>query len=263
MNNTCSEPVVVVTGAGSGIGAATALRLGGQGYQVVCADVSPDRSAEVAEKLIANGGRADAVPTDVTDGKQVQQLVGRTIGRFGRIDALINNAGVGSVGSAVEVDEAEWNRVLSTNLTGAWLCARAVLPHMTQARRGSIVNLSSITALHGYPRIAAYSAAKGGIIALTRQMARDVAEHGVRVNAVVPGTVHTPLTQGLWDGGGGFGGSAATVDEQVSAAGAGYPLGRLGTADEISSMIAFLTSDAAAWITGQVHVVDGGRTAIG
>ena len=255
--------VAVVTGAGSGIGAAIAARFAAEGAVVVCTDVDGVAAKNVADRLASKGATTEAIAVDVSVGSDVDAMAAAVLGRFGRIDVLVNNAGVGSTGSATDIDEAEWNRVLAVNLTGVWLCSRAVLPSMIEAGRGSVVNVASITALHGYPQMAAYSAAKGGVIALTRQMARDVALHGVRVNAVVPGTVHTPLTQALWDGGGGFGGAAAFVEEQVAAAGTGYPLGRLGTPDEPAALIAFLAGDDSRWITGQLHVVDGGRTAAG
>ncbi|MFR9805561.1 SDR family NAD(P)-dependent oxidoreductase [Pseudonocardia sp. RS010] len=263
MTGPLTDRVAIVTGAGSGIGAATAARFAKAGAVVVCADIDPTAAKEVATRLGSAGAAAEAATVDVSLGADVEAMVQAVRARHGRIDVLVNNAGVGSSGAAVDVDEDEWNRVLAVNLTAVWRCSRAVLPVMAGAGSGSIVNLASITALHGYPRMAAYSAAKGGVIALTRQMAADAATHGVRVNAVVPGTVHTPLTQTLWDDGGGFGGTASSVEEQVAAAGAGYPLGRLGTPDEPAALIAFLAGADSRWITGQVYVVDGGRTAVG
>ena len=223
------------------------------------ADRSSAAIADALGVIQDEGGTATGAVIDVARAADHEQMVTAALHEYGKLDILVSNAGVGSVAKAADLSESEWNRVISTNLTGVWLGARQVIPHMQRQGAGAIVNMASITGLHGYPGVAAYSAAKGGVLALTRQIAADYASAGIRANTIVPGTVHTPLTQGLWDSGGGFGGSASNPEEQIAAAAKGYPLGRLGTAEDIANMALFLGSDEAAWITGGMFVVDGGK----
>jgi NAD(P)-dependent dehydrogenase (short-subunit alcohol dehydrogenase family) len=261
MSSRLTGKIAIVTGAGAGIGAAAAARFGAEGASVVCADVAADRAEETADAIRASGAAAIAIGVDVSNSAHVSELVDRAIAEYGRIDVLYANAGVGGVGTAIDTDEAEWQRVIGINLTGVWLCCKYVLPHMVAARSGSIVNQASIGGLRGVPAVAAYAAAKAGVIGLTRQMAGDFGPSGVRVNAIAPGTVPTQLVQGIWASGAGLV-SADNLDEQVARASALYPLRRVGTPDDIANLALFLASDEASWITGAVYVVDGGKTAV-
>lgn len=251
------DKVAIVTGAGSGIGRASALRFAAEGASVVCADISVAGAVDTAASA---GGSAIAVQVDTSVAADVQRLVGECIERFDRVDVLYSNAGVGGVGTAADTDEAEWHRVLGVNLTGVWLCAKYVLPHMVRAGAGSIVNQASIGGLEGVRAVAAYSAAKAGVIGLTRQMAVDYSPLGIRVNAIAPGTVPTPLVQGIWEQGAGLV-QGADLQSRVSAAAALYPLGRVGAPEDIANLALFLASDEASWITGAVYVIDGGKSA--
>ncbi len=252
------DKVAIVTGAGSGIGRAAALRFADEGASVVCADVDGDSAAATAAAI---GGAALAVRVDVTRPADVEDLVARTLERFGRVDVLYANAGVGGVGTAADTDEAEWARVVGVNLTGVWRCCKHVLPPMVDAGRGSIVLQASIGGLRGVPAVAAYAAAKAGVIGLGRQMALDYGPLGIRVNAIAPGTVPTPLVQGIWASGAGLV-AADSLEPRVEAAAALYPLRRVGTPDDVANVALFLASDEADWVTGAVYVVDGGKTAV-
>lgn len=261
MSARLSEKVAIVTGAGSGIGAAAATRFALEGASVVCADVAADRAEGTAAQIRDSGGMAIAAGVDVASSEQVSALVDRTVAQYGRIDVLYANAGVGGVGTAADTSEDEWQRVIGVNLTGVWLCCKYVLPHMVAAGSGSIVNQASIGGLRGVPAVAAYAAAKAGVIGLTRQMALDYGPAGVRVNAIAPGTVPTQLVQGIWASGAGLV-AADSLDEQVSRAAALYPLRRVGTPEDIANLALFLASDEASWVTGAIYVVDGGKTAV-
>jgi NAD(P)-dependent dehydrogenase (short-subunit alcohol dehydrogenase family) len=250
--------VVIVTGAGSGIGRAAALRFADEGASVVCADVDAEGAAATAARL---GDAGLSVRVDVTRPDDVEELVARTLERFARIDVLYANAGVGGVGTAADTEEAEWERVVGVNLTGVWRCCKHVLPPMVAAGRGSIVLQASIGGLRGVPAVAAYAAAKAGVIGLCRQMALDYGPQGIRVNAIAPGTVPTPLVQGIWAAGAGLV-AADSLEARVEAAAALYPLRRVGTPDDVANVALFLASDEADWVTGSVYVVDGGKTAV-
>jgi NAD(P)-dependent dehydrogenase (short-subunit alcohol dehydrogenase family) len=250
----------IVTGAASGIGRAAALRFAAEGASVVCADVAAEANEETASQARAAGGTAVAQHTDVTVASAVREMAERAIVEFGRIDVLYANAGVIGIGSAMDADEAEWHRILGVNLTGVWLCAKYVLPYMVAAGRGAIVNQASIGGLEGVARLAAYCTSKAGVIGLTRQMAVDYGPHGIRVNAIAPGTIPTPLVRGLWEQGAGLV-QGRTHEEQMASVGQLYPMQRTGTPAEVAGVALFLASDESAWMTGSVVTIDGGKTA--
>jgi len=260
MSSRLDHKIAIVTGAGSGIGRAAASRFAAEGAAVVCADISGENAEQTAADVRASGQNAIASQVDVSKSADVSRLVEECLAAYGRVDVLYSNAGVGGVGNAVDVDEAEWQRVIGVNLTGVWLCAKYTLPHMVAAGGGSIVNQASIGGIVGVPAVAAYAAAKAGVIGLTRQMALDFAPSNVRVNAIAPGTVSTPLVQGIWEKGAGLV-SGGDLASREAAAAAIYPLRRIGTPENIANLALFLASDEASWITGAVYVIDGGKSA--
>jgi NAD(P)-dependent dehydrogenase (short-subunit alcohol dehydrogenase family) len=234
-----SPRVVLVSGAAAGIGYATATRFAAAGWAVEGIDLT-------AGDLVTLQADVSEEATWVTVARDLQT-------RFGRLDALVNNAGTNVRGSVEEVDRATWERILAVNLGSVYLAAHHLLP-LLRASRGCIVNVASGAGLVGTRRGAAYAASKGGVIALTRQLAVDYAADGVRVNAVCPGVVDTPLVRRL-------AGSAAEPDLELERMAQGQLLGRLGTADEIAAAIFFLASADAAFMTGAIVPVDGGYTA--
>jgi NAD(P)-dependent dehydrogenase (short-subunit alcohol dehydrogenase family) len=185
------------------------------------------------------------------------------VAALGGIDVVYANAGIAGTGSAETTTWEEWNRVIAVNLTGVWLSSRYALPHMREAGGGSIVNQASVGGIVGVPGIFPYAAAKGGVIGLTRQMAVEYGPLAIRVNALCPGTVPTPLVTATYEKGGGMGPGGPDVDpeERIARAAARYPLGHLGEVSDIANMALFLASDEARWITGGIYIVDGGLTA--
>jgi NAD(P)-dependent dehydrogenase (short-subunit alcohol dehydrogenase family) len=241
--------VALVTGAGSGIGRATAVRLGGEGAHVACANANAEAAAETARTIDTHGGEAIALTVDVTDEAACTKMVADTLARFGGLTTLVNSAGVRPERRDATPAPAEWERVVDTNLTGTYFAARAALSALAATGAGSIVNLASIFGLVGGATGPAYAASKGAIVNLTRQMAIDWAPR-VRVNCVCPGVIETPMTAGL------------RVDPAwAEAVLKRYPLGRFGQPEEIAAAILYLASDEAAFVTGVALPVDGGYTA--
>lgn len=254
--------VAVVTGAGSGLGRASAVAFASEGAKVVCADCNADAARDIASEILAAGGVAMAVVLDAAVPDDNERLVTETRNRFGRIDVLLANAGIPSVGALTEVEFEHWQRVLAVNLTGVWLANKAVIPVMQEQGGGSIINQASITALVGFAGVAAYSAAKGGVIALTRQAAVEYAEEGIRVNAICPGTIVTPLvTQTYEERGGVDSKTKMPLGDALAASARRYPMKRLGDVEDVAHLAVFLASDESRWITGTVMPVDGGYTA--
>jgi NAD(P)-dependent dehydrogenase (short-subunit alcohol dehydrogenase family) len=241
--------VAIVTGAAKGIGAVTAEAFAREGARVAALDVDGAGLDASLAAMTARGADVLGMKTDVTSETDVQSAVDRILSRWGRIDVLVNNAGGFAAMRALEdTSEAEWDAILRSNLTSAFLASRAVLPAMKRQRAGRIVNLASVVARGGAVRVPAhYAAAKAGVIALTRMLALEVAETGITVNAVAPGTTATDRVL------------AARTPEETARVAAAIPLGRLGRPAEIADAILFLASDAAQFMTGAVIDVNGGQ----
>jgi NAD(P)-dependent dehydrogenase (short-subunit alcohol dehydrogenase family) len=251
-----ADRVALVTGGGSGIGLAAANLFAAEGAAVAVVDVRADAADEAAGKIVAEGGRAIALVANVADSAEVAAAVARAAEEFGRIDVLYNNAGVNSAGSVVDADEDDWDRCFDVNVKGTYLFSRAVVPHLRAAGGGSIVNQGSVAGLVGVPNFAAYCAAKGAVVSLTRSMAIDLAPYGIRVNAVCPGTVFTPLMEPMLRARGDGDLEAGLAKTVVK-----YPIGRLGSPEEIARVALFLASDDASFVTGSIVTADGGMTA--
>jgi 3-oxoacyl-[acyl-carrier protein] reductase len=240
------ERVALVTGAGRGIGAAVARRLAAHGATVVVNyRASREAAEEVVASIVAAGGCAEAAPGDVGEAASAQALLAGVLERHGRLDVLVNNAGIVKDGLLATMREVDWQRVLDVDLTGVMRCTRLALRPMLQARSGSIVNMASVQALRGGRGQANYAAAKAGVLALTRAVALEVAERGVRVNAVLPGFIATDMTRVL---------QRRAGDEVL----ARIPVRRAGTPEDVAALVHFLCSDDAAYVTGQALAVDGG-----
>lgn len=249
--------VAVITGAGSGIGRASAELFAREGAAVAVLDVNGDAAVEVSEGISAAGQRAMALATDVTDDAQVRAAVAAVIAEFGDISVLYNNAGIGSSGAVDVAEEDDWDRCFDINVKGTYLCSRAVVPSMLQAGSGSIINQASVAALVGIPNFAAYCAAKGAVASLTRSMSVDLAPRGIRANAIAPGTVYTPLMEPMLTARGG-----GDLQKGLAMTIAKYPIGRLGDVTDIAGAALYLASDEAAFVTGSVLTIDGGMTSI-
>jgi NAD(P)-dependent dehydrogenase (short-subunit alcohol dehydrogenase family) len=237
--------VAIVTGAGQGIGRGVALCLARAGAHVVIADQAPARLAPVVAEVEALGVQALGIATDVRRVDDLKGLVQQTIERFGKIDILVNNAGVVVVKPMVEQSEEDWHRVVDVNLKGVFLSCRNVLPEMIARKRGAIVNIASIAAFHVTVPHVPYAASKAGVVAITRDLAYEVARFGIRVNAVAPGPIDTPMSQ-------------MVSAEQKQAIARSIPLGRIGQPEDIGQAVVFLASDAASYITGATLPVSGG-----
>lgn len=257
MIETLKDRTALVTGAASGIGRAIARRFAHEGATVVCVDLAEAGLRATVEAIRAAGGEAMSFRADVRSESELDEVVAAAHRRYGAIDTVIANAGIHIPGTALDTSVVDWGQILAVNLTGAWLTSRVALQGMIEQQHGVVIFVSSIAGVIGVPTTAAYSAAKGGLIALTRQMASDFARDGVRVNAICPGGVDTPLSMG----------SRQSADASVTDSAARrrteqlYPLGRIGTPEEIAGLARYLASDEASWITGATFVIDGGRSA--
>ena len=239
--NDFADLVAIVTGGASGIGLATARLLAQRGARVACFDLDP---VKVPEPLVG-------VPADVTDDDAVQRGVDEVVREFGRIDVLVNNAGIGAIGTVADNPSEEWTRVLDVNVVGMARVSRAALPHLRRSPAAAIVNTCSIAATAGLPQRALYSATKGAVLSLTLAMAADHVREGIRVNCVNPGTADTPWVARLLD-------QAADPEAERRALEARQPMGRLVTDDEVAYAIAHLASPLSASTTGTALAVDGG-----
>jgi NAD(P)-dependent dehydrogenase (short-subunit alcohol dehydrogenase family) len=246
---------VVITGGGAGIGLSTARALVREGASVALLDLD-GAAAEVATKALASeGAKAFGVACDVTDAASVERAVSAARAALGPLDGLFNNAGIAGFGSVHDTTPESWQKIWAVNVTGTFLVSRAVLPEMIAAKCGAIVNVGSVAGLVGIPTMAAYCAAKGAIVNLTRQMGAEYAKHGVRVNCVCPGTVaETAMGRSLL--------GSDTSEEALAKRLAKYPIGRFGKPEDIAEAVAFLLSDAASFCVGSIFAVDGGMTSI-
>jgi NAD(P)-dependent dehydrogenase (short-subunit alcohol dehydrogenase family) len=241
-----ADKVAIITGAGRGIGAAIARAYAREGATIVASDIIGDNVARVADEISASGGTAICVRTDVADAKQVEELVTRTLADYGRLDVMLNNASIvrESVRHVLEGDEEWWDTVIGANLKGHFLCSLAAARHMAQNGGGVIITMSSGGATRAHRGMVAYDASKGGIEALTRALALDLAPYGIRVVGLVPGLI-VP-------------GRDETPEETLALTDATVPLGRAGVPDDITGAAVFLASDDAAYMTGSFVTVDGG-----
>jgi 3-oxoacyl-[acyl-carrier protein] reductase len=240
LNGSLAERVVLVTGSSRGIGAEIAVKAGAEGAVVAVHYVQSRAGAErTLARVRESGGSGDCFSADLADGPQAERLVTDVVARFGRIDGLVNNAGMDQRGPTLELSPEEWDRVIATNLTACFRTIRAALPAMLEHGSGSIVNIASRLGQMGIPETAAYSAAKAGLIGLTRSLAREFGTKGIRINAVAPGVTLTEMTTDLVDS---EAGKARLRD---------MALGRFGRADEVAEAVVFLLSDKASLFTGQ------------
>jgi NAD(P)-dependent dehydrogenase (short-subunit alcohol dehydrogenase family) len=254
-----SGTVALVTGGSQGIGRAVGELLAAEGASVGVWGHEPDAVAATVQAIRDAGGQAFGIVADVTDGGAVDAAVAATVERYGRLDTLVTSAGIQRYGNVLETDEATWDEVFAVNVKGVFLAARAALPHLRQSRRGSIVVVSSVQAHGTQTDVPAYAASKGALDALVRAMALDEARTGVRVNAVCPGSVDTPMLRASARR---FGGGSATGEEEVIASwGRMHPMGRVAAPREVAEVVAFLAGPRASFITGEDIRVDGGLLA--
>ena len=239
--------IAIVTGAGQGIGKAIAIRLAEAGADVAIMDLSTDAAKSVAREIESIGRRSLPIQADVSQSKDVNAAVEQVISTFDRVDILVNNAGIaGRTLPLTDLEETDWDAVIGVNLTGVFLCCKAVIAPMIAQDYGRIVNIASIAGKEGNPTLIPYSVSKGGVITLTKALAKEVTDYNIRVNAVSPAVIQTPILEGM---------AQSTVDYMVSK----IPLGRVGKPQEVAAVVNFLASDEASFVTGECYDVSGGR----
>lgn len=239
------DKIAIITGGGRGIGREIALALAEEGSDIALFDVNEEVLNSTCKELQGLGRRAEGFVVDVTDSKKVDEGVAKVLDKLGRIDILINNAGITKDGLLIRMGDAQWDRVIDINLKGSFLCTRSVAKHMMKQRYGRIVNIASIVGIIGNPGQANYSASKAGLIGLTKTVAKELASRGVTCNAIAPGFIKTEMTEKLPEG----------AKQKLMDA---IPMSRLGEPKDVAQGVLFLVSEAARYITGHVLVVDGG-----
>lgn len=248
------DKVAIITGGGSGFGEVTGHLFAREGAAVMLADINSAAARAVAESIQSEGGKASWAETNVSSSGSAAALVETTLAHFGQVDILFNNAGVEGFGSVIDSDEATWERIFAVHVRGAFLCSKYTIPAMLKrAKGGSVINVSSVAGLVGLQNMAAYSAAKGAIISLTRSMAADFAQHNIRVNCIALGTAMTPLGKRLIEN---------DTPEKLAQRLSRYPLRRFGEPEEIARSVLYLASDDSSYTTGTCLVMDGGLTSV-
>ena len=252
------DKVAIVTGAASGIGKGTAVTFAREGAKVMCADLNAEGAEATARQIADTGGEAASIKVDVADEEQTRQMVAETVARFGRLDALFNNAGIGTGAPIPQMPVEEWDRLIDINLRGVFLGTKHAIPEMLKSGGGAIVNTASDAGLMGTAMLSAYCASKGGVIMFTKATAVEWGAMGIRANAVCPGVIRTPILDPFLA----VGRATGATDEEIWKRMASiHPMGRVGEPEEVGNTVAFLCSDRASFITGVALPVDGGAAA--
>ncbi|MFK7695492.1 SDR family NAD(P)-dependent oxidoreductase [Paenibacillus sp. HJGM_3] len=247
-----TDKICLITGSGSGIGQSSALLFASEGATVIVNDLDASKGAETVEQIRAAGGKAEFIRADVTNPAEVDAMVKQTIESFGRIDVLFNNAGISGVGALHEVEPDAWDRVMNINIRGVYMPSKYVLPHMMERRAGSIINMSSCIAEIGLARRASYAATKGAVLALTKSMQVDYAPYGIRVNALLPGTIMTPFVENYLKT------SYDDPEAAIASLKSRQLSGDLGRPDDVAKAALFLASDDSKFMMGSPLYIDGG-----
>jgi 3-oxoacyl-[acyl-carrier protein] reductase len=242
------DRVAVITGGSSGIGAGISRRFLLEGAKLAIIDKRENELNQFAGELSKLGGEVRTFVADVSNSQELDNVFASINKTFGQIDILVNNAGIWNEARFLEISEENWNKIISVNLTGMFLCSQRSARIMKEHKQGVIINIASTNGFIAEPKLAHYNASKGGVVMLTKSMAIDLAPYGIRVSGIAPGTIYTPLISDILDDSG----------DHFS----GPPLGRWGEASEVAALAAFLASDDASYITGSIHLVDGGQIAI-
>ena len=253
MTNRFKDKIVIVTGAGSGIGETTAIKFANEGASVVVADINPQTGNLVSKHINNNGGKSFFAETNVAEFNSVESMVSQTLDVYGIPDVLINNAGINVFGEPLNMPDSEWKRAFSVDLDGVWFGCKAVLPHMLKKNKGSIVNVASVHGIQIIPNCFPYPVAKHGVIGLTKALAVDYAAKGIKINSISPGYIETPIIDRFFN----------TKSDPIAArkeAENHQPIKRMGTTDEIANTIMFMSSDECNFMIGANIVVDGGIT---